>query len=188
MSTPRTFGIPALGLVLGLMLCALPVSAASDAVPAHISRELGDARLSGQGSFRWFGLKIYDARLWVERTGFEPAHPVSAKLVLDLGYARDLYGSRIAQSSIDEIRKLGFGTDLQQHMWLVKMTALFPNVQEGTHISGVYLPGAGARFYLDGNLLGEIDDPEFARAFFAIWLDKRTSATKLRSQLLATNP
>jgi hypothetical protein len=188
MSTLRTVGFPVLGILLGLMASVLPVRAANEVIPAHIGIELGEARLSGQGSFRWFGLKIYDAALWVEKNGFQPDAPTSTKLVLDLSYARDLYGKRIAQSSIDEIRKLGFGTDLQQQMWLVKMTALFPDVQEGTHISGVYLPDAGARFYLDGNLLGEIDDPEFARAFFAIWLDKRTSATKLRSQLLATNP
>lgn len=188
MSTPRIFSFPALSLVLGLVLCILPVSAACDAVPPHIGRELGDARLSGQGSFRWFGLKIYDARLWVERTGFQPGQPVSAKLVLDLGYARDLYGKRIAQSSIDEISQLGFGNAQQHQIWLAKMTALFPDVHEGTHISGVYLPGQGARFYLDGKLLGEIDDAEFARAFFSIWLDERTSAAKLREQLLASMP
>jgi hypothetical protein len=172
--------------MLGLMLCALPVRAANDAVPPHISMELTDARLSGQGSFRRFGLKIYDAKLWVEKAGFQPDHPVTTKLVLDLGYARDLYGKRIAQSSIDEISQLG--NALQHQMWLEKMTALFPDVHEGTHISGVYLPGKGARFYLDGKLLGEIDDAEFARAFFSIWLDERTSAAKLREQLLASNP
>jgi hypothetical protein len=124
----------------------------------------------------------------VEKAGFQPEQPVSAKLVLDLGYARDLYGKRIAQSSIDEIRQLGIGTALQHQMWLDKMTALFPDVHEGTHISGVHLPGQGARFYLDGKLLGEIEDPEFARAFFSIWLDERTSAAKLREQLLASIP
>jgi hypothetical protein len=188
MNTPRTVSLLLLGHMLGLMLCALPVRAASDDAPPHITKELADARLSGQGSFRWFGLKIYDARLWVEKAGFQPEQPVSAKLVLDLGYARDLYGKRIAQSSIDEIRQLGIGTALQHQMWLDKMTALFPDVHEGTHISGVHLPGQGARFYLDGKLLGEIDDPEFARAFFSIWLDERTSAAKLREQLLASIP
>jgi len=188
MSKSRTVSLLLLGHMLGLLVCVLPAHAASDAVPPHVSMELGDARLSGQGSFRWFGLKIYDARLWVEKSGFQPGHPVTAKLVLDLGYARDLYGKRIAQSSIDEISQLGFGNALQHHMWLEKMTALFPDVHEGTHISGVHLPGRGARFYLDGKLLGEIDDPEFARAFFSIWLDERTSASKLREQLLASIP
>jgi hypothetical protein len=33
-------------------------------------------------------------------------------------------------------------------------------------------------------LIDEIEDPEFARAFFAIWLDERTSAGRLRIRLL----
>jgi hypothetical protein len=65
------------------------------------------------------------------------------------------------------------------------MKAIFPDVKEGEHITGVYLPNQGARFYLNGNLLGEVRDPDFAHAFFAIWLDPRTSDKKLRSALLA---
>ncbi len=188
MNTPRTISCRKLAVLFWLMLCVLPVYAASDAVPSYIQNELTDARLSGQGSFRWFGLKIYDAALWVEGNEHNADALTSAKFVLDLGYARDLYGERIAQSSISGISQLGFGTAGQRAVWLAKMKSLFPDVHAGTHISGVYLPSQGVRFYLDSKLLGEIDDPEFARAFFAIWLDPRTSAAKLRSQLLATKP
>ena len=188
MSTPRADSCLKLATLFWLMLCALPVLAANDVVPSHIQNELTGARLSGQGSFRWFGLKVYDAALWVEESGYKADAPTSAKFVLDLGYARDLYGERIAQSSIREISQLGFGTAGQRIVWLGKMKSLFPDVHAGTHISGVYLPAQGVRFYLDGKPLGEIDDPEFARAFFAIWLDPRTSAPELRSQLLAARP
>jgi hypothetical protein len=149
---------------------------------------LSNAYLLGQGDFRWFGLKIYDATLWVEKNNFKSNEPISSKFILDLCYARDLYGDRIAKSSIEEIQHLGFGTTDQQAVWLKKMKAIFPDVRKGTHISGIYLPDKGARFYLDGKLLDEIDDTEFARAFFAIWLDVRTSASGLRSQLLKTSP
>ena len=64
------------------------------------------------------------------------------------------------------------------------MTALFPDVKEGTHITGIYLPNESVRFYLDGQWLGEIRDADFARAFFAIWLDPKTSAPDLRKKLL----
>jgi len=188
MNSTRTVSLPTIGFLLWLMLSVLPVYADTDAIPAYIQNELPDARLSGQGTFRWFGLKIYDAALWVPKTGYQPDAPTSAKFILDLGYARNLYGERIAQSSIEEIRQLGFGTASQQALWLEKMKTVFPDVHAGNYIGGVYLPAQGARFYLDGKLLGEIDDPEFARAFFAIWLDTRTSAAKLRSQLLATKP
>lgn len=168
---------------LCLTLCLLSAHAAN--TPPHIQQELPDARLSGEGSFRWFGLKIYDASLWLGSTGYQPA---SAKFILNLNYAREFYGARIAQASIAEIRQLGLGTAMQQEAWLKQMKALFPDVSEGSQISGVNLPNQGARFYLDGKLLGEIADVEFAQAFFAIWLDPRTSASSLRKQLLAIQP
>lgn len=170
--------------VLMLLLCAVPAHAAS--IPAAVKNEISNARLAGQGSFRWFGLKIYDAQLWVGDRGYRPDHPESAKFALSLNYARGLYGNQIARNSLDEIRKLGFGTAAQQVIWLKEMEALFPDVHEGTSISGIYLPGQGVRFYLDGKPLGEIADAEFALAFFAIWLDQRTSAPSLRKQLLSS--
>lgn len=177
MNLPRLFAVVC--LLLGI------ASAQAANIPAHIQQELPDARLSGQGTFRWYGLKIYDATLWVGESGYQNN---SAKFILNLNYARELYGEKIAKASIDEIRELGIGSGEQQQAWLGKMKALFPDVREGSQISGVYLPGQAARFYLDGKLLGEINDAEFAQAFFAIWLDPRTSASGLRKQLLANQP
>jgi len=111
--------------------------------------------------------------------------PQAAGFALDLRYARALSGSKIAESSIDEIRKLGLGTAAQQQAWLEQMSRLFPDVKEGSRITGVFLPGTGARFYLDGQVLGDIPDTTFALAFFAIWLDPKTSAPSLRTALLA---
>jgi len=39
-------------------------------------------------------------------------------------------------------------------------------------------------FYNQHRLLGAIDDPVFARAFFSIWLDPRTREPQLRARLL----
>ena len=167
-----------------VLLCAVPAQAVS--IPAPVENEISNARLAGQGSFRWFGFKIYDAQLWVGDRGYQADSPESAKFALSLTYARDLYGKHIARTSIDEISKLGYGTGAQQAAWLSRMEALFPDVHEGTRISGIYLPEHGARFYLNGDLLGEIADTEFASAFFAIWLDPRSSAASLRTNLLTS--
>ncbi len=164
------------------------VSAQAGAAPAYIQHELAEARLAGQGSYRWFGLKLYDAYLWQEPTAVNPASSMDSKFILELVYARHLYGERIASASISEIRKLGFGSPTQHDAWLKLMQSVFPDVRKGTRLSGVYLPNKGLRFYLDGRLLHEIADAEFARAFFSIWLDERTSAARLRSQLLGLQP
>lgn len=167
-----------------LMLCSLlwvllPGAFAFAAAP-HIDAEVPAARLAGEGSFRWFGLKIYDAQLWVGDAGYRN----DAVFALDLNYARNLSGAKIAEASRDEISKLGIGTPAQRAAWLTGMMRLFPDVAEGDRLTGVFLPGLGARFYFNGKLRGEIPDAQFANAFFAIWLDAKTTAPALRKALL----
>jgi len=153
--------------------------------PTHIQNEIPNARLAGQGIFRWFGLEIYNAQLWVSDRGFRSDAPTLEKFALNLRYSRKLYGDKIAESSLDEIKKLGLGTQSQQQSWLASMRTLFPNVEEGTHITGIFIPNLGARFFLNGKLHGELLDAQFAQAFFAIWLSPNTSAPKLRNALLS---
>ena len=171
-----------------LYLAALaPVVAGAAVAPLHIEADMPGARLSGAGSFRYFGLHIYDAEFWVSPNGYRAAAPKAEKFALDLRYARSLVGKKIAVSSADEMKKLGLGTPEQRNDWQARMEKIFPDVQEGTRITGIYLPGQGARFYRDGKPLGDILDPEFGHAFFAIWLDPKTTGGKLRDALLA-NP
>ena len=153
--------------------------------PAHIAQEIADARLIGEGQFRWFGFKVYDAQLWAGNTGFHPTAPNTEKFALDFRYALSLQGKKIAESGIREIDKLGFGTPQQRIQWLRDMEGCFPDVEAGTHLTGVFEPGIGASFYRDGKKTCDIVDAEFGIAFFAIWLDPRTTASRLREELLA---
>ena len=172
-------------MLFGWMLVAMPMMPTWAATPSHIQSEIAGARLAGHGTFRYFGMKIYDAQLWVGPKGYDAAASTAAPLAIDLHYSRALVGKKIAEASRDEIVKLHLGTDAQRAAWLTKMLAIFPDVQEGTHITGVYLPNVGAKFYLNGKALGDIADPDFGHAFFAIWLDPKTTGGKLRDALLA---
>ncbi|GAC1409118.1 MAG: chalcone isomerase family protein [Burkholderiaceae bacterium] len=170
----------------GLLYCSLLAPHASAVgVPPQINAELPQARLAGAGNFRYYGLHIYDAQFWVGARGYRPAAMCAEKFALDLRYARFLVGRKIAESSAKEMEKLGLGSEQQRRSWQMRMEQLFPDVQEGTHITGVYVPNHGARFYVNGKLLGDIADPEFGCAFFAIWLDPKTTARSLRDALLA---
>lgn len=166
-----------------LAFCSGAIAAPSD-LPEAVHISIPNARLAGEGDFRWLGLKIYRAQLWVGEQGYRDNAPHAARFALDLRYARALHGTRIAQSSIDEMQKLGVGSPAQHQAWLADMERLFPDVKQGSRITGVYLPDTGAGFYLDGKPLGAVRDPEFGRAFFAIWLDPKTSAPALRKDLL----
>ncbi len=165
------------------LLCVFTLPPAL-AVGSPVGDLLPQASPLGSGSFRWFGLKLYDARLWAERRSFNGNEWMRTPLALELTYARTLYGARIAEASIDEMKKLGLGSAAQQRAWLDAMKQVFPNVEEGTQLIGLYQPGQATRFYRDGVAVGEVADPEFGPAFFAIWLHPRTSAPKLRAALL----
>lgn len=179
--------------VSALMLAALLAAAACMQVsiastlpetPDHVRRHIDDARPSGSGRLTWFGFHVYDARMFVPRN-FNPSNPAAQPFALEITYARSLEGRAIAERSRDEIARLGLGSDGQRQRWHADMVALFPDVRSGQQLVGIYRPGSSTRFYVDGGFLGEVADPEFGRAFFAIWLDPRTSAPQLRANLLS---
>lgn len=159
-------------------------AAAAPAAPDYIAQALPGARLAGQGEYRWMLLSIYSAQLWVGPAGYRPQAPDAAGFVLELRYARDLDGRRIAQASAEQIAHVGAGTEAQRQAWLEWMRRAFPDVRAGDTLAGLYAPGQGARFYLNGKVLAELPDPGFAQAFFAIWLSPRSSAAGLRTALL----
>ncbi len=132
---------------------------------------------------RVWGFEVYDARLWTLAT-FRHSQYIQHPFALELQYLRRLEGAAIASRSIDEMRRVGSFTEAQAQSWQAAMRALFPNVGPGERITGVNLPGVGAEFWVNGQRVGAVNDITFARLFFGIWLDERTSEPKMRSQLL----
>lgn len=167
-----------------LLVALLPLTASAQPTPAYVKQGLPEATLIGQGLFRWFGLSIYKARLWGDKTRTTGNGWSSSSFALELEYTRTLYGEKIALASIDEIKKLGLGTAAQHEQWLIDMKKIFPDVDEGHQLTGVFVPGQAARFFFNGKPIGDIADPEFGPAFFGIWLHPKTSAPKLRQALL----
>jgi hypothetical protein len=83
------------------------------------------------------------------------------------------------------MRRQAAMTPAQEAAWEGQMRALFPDVKPGDRITGVNLPATGAVFWSNGRLLGEVQDTQFAKLFFGIWLSPQTSEPQLRRALLA---
>ena len=149
-------------------------------LPEPVTALAPEARPQGGGELKFFGLAIYDGFYWSAARNFSVAQPFA----LDLHYHRTLKGTGIAERSIDEIRKLGVGSPDEHTRWLGAMQRLFPDVRKGDRLTGVNVPGRGAKFFHNGAAIGEIADPGFARAFFGIWLDPKTSQPDFRKLLL----
>lgn len=169
-------------LVLGSAAIA-PWPASALTPPPEVLAEMPGARLRGQGQLRFFGLHVYDIRLWAT-SALRDDNADRASAALEIEYARHLKGPLIAERSLAEMRRVGdVGAD-DGERWLAAMKQLFPDVQAGDRITGVHRPGDGARFHHNGRLIGELRDAAFARLFFGIWLSVRTSEPQLRAALL----
>jgi hypothetical protein len=146
-------------------------------------RTLG-LQLVGRADLRFFGLKVYEAGLWAPAQADE-ATLLNGPFALELHYSLRFKGGDIARRSVEEIEGLGLMDRSQHDKRLRELTALFPTVESGDRLTGVYQPKAPSPFYLNGKPIGEIRDPEFAQMFFRIWLDAKTSEPRLRQALLA---
>ena len=168
-------------LILAALLL-MPVGVMAFSLPAQVAGDFPDFRRAGEGRLRWLGLHIYDASLWIKSARWD----AEQVFVLDLRYARNIKSRRLVDASLDEMRRLGFGNEKQLERWGEQMARVLPDVSKGEHLTGVNRPGVGAEFYYEGRVVGTIADPEFARAFFSIWLDARTREPGLRRSLIGS--
>jgi Chalcone isomerase-like len=155
------------------------------APPAEVAGAVASPRLRGRGTLRFFGLLVYEARLWAG-ADFEAKRYDGHAFALELQYARKLEGAAIAQRSIVEMRRTGNLNDSQAQAWQTAMTSAFPNVIAGDRLTGVHVPGEATRFFHNGVPTSMVADPMFGRAFFGIWLAASTSEPDLRRQLIGS--
>ncbi|MBC3372615.1 chalcone isomerase family protein [Pseudomonas sp. SWRI92] len=166
--------------LIGALILALVLYASQAVADWRVA--LPGAHLVGEADFRWFGLDIYQARLW----STEPTPSLDSPFALELNYHRKISRQALVQTSLEEMQRVAdTPVDAARlDAWAAEMRRAFVDVKPGTQITGVYLPGQGCRFYVDGRLSHEVTDPLFARQFFAIWLDPRTREPALRKRLL----
>jgi len=159
-------------------------SSATEAALARVRRVVPQATLLGEGRLRYFGFHVYDARLW-GAPDFDPERYASQPFALELTYARTFSGQDIAARSLKEMQRGGPIDEAQGEHWLQQMTQAFPDVVSGDRLLGIHEPQAGARFLYNEGQERRIDDGEFARLFFGIWLAPWTSDGRLRDALLS---
>lgn len=147
---------------------------------AEGTRLLADAQQVGKGRLTYFLWDVYDATLTAPAGEWQSDQPFA----LTLHYLRALDGHDIADRSVEEMRKLGFDDEVKLAAWHSQMLDIFPDVAEGSELTGLYSPEAPTVFFKDNQEIGSIHDPEFGIWFFNIWLSENTSEPELRAQLL----
>jgi len=177
MNVMRPIWLSLLLCLVGLLIGSWANSPAAGKSPVY--RYLETATLQGQGRLTFWGFDVYDARYYV-------ADPKGQNgFALEIQYIRSFKGNDLAKRTIDEMSRQGV-SEKQRTVWLQSLEKIFPDIASGDTLIGLHLPDKGTMFLHNGKLVGDISGDAFAKAFFGIWLDERTSAPKLRSALIAT--
>lgn len=186
----KDLGLPALALLpLSLEAQASESAARDEAWPLAQSLQWFQGqslsyRLRGQANMRWFGLLLYEARLWT-LDAFDSKHWADQRFALELVYARSFDGVKIAQASLELMQAQHGKVAERDRQWLAWMQQSFPNIQAKDRLLGLH-QGAkeGCRFVHNRQVRLDIPDAQFAKAFFGIWLDPRTTEPALRRSLI----
>lgn len=155
-----------------VLICSLQATAMPDNV-----------KLVGQGQFSYLFWDLYQAQLFTS-DGSWNGYQQSAPLVLKLTYQRDISKADFIEATVDQWQHLYGKVSAQHQDWAKLLDKLWTDVKEGDQLSCVLLPDGKVQFYFNDVLLGDVTDPAFGPAFLDIWLSDKTSAPKLRRQLL----
>ena len=159
---------------------AAGVAGAAPPLPEAVIREYPSLKELGEGRLRFIGIHVYDVSLWIPGAAFSVKEPYA----IELRYAINIKSHSLSERSIKEMRGQGLKDEARFAVWEKEMNRVFPDLKPGDRLVGVHVPGKEARFYSQDKFLGSVADAEFAQAFFAIWLDEKTSQPGLRAKLL----
>lgn len=170
-------------LLLALLLLVTLFHGPARAELRVASLHVPAAELVGKARLKYLVWNVFDARLYAPSGRWSADAPYA----LTLSYLRKISGTQIAELSVSEMRKQGFNNQAVLNRWQRQMDGIFPNVSPGTSITGVRDDKGHAIFYQNGKKIGQINDREFSRRFFNIWLGQAASDPGFRRRLLGTN-
>lgn len=159
-----------LAAMLGLLATSASVSAA---VPND------DLQKVGAGEMKWGFFDLYSATFYAQSGSAPQEYPVA----LTLQYKRKIDSKNLVEATEKEWRRMEVQAP-KTESWLQQLAKLWPDVVSGDELT-CYVDGRGyATFLLNGNRIGAIEDPDFAKYFLAIWLSSDARNQELRKQLL----
>lgn len=159
-------------LIIATFFCSLTAQAIPDNV-----------KLVGQGQFSYLFWDLYQARLYTADGNWN-SYQQSSPVVLKLTYQRDISKADFIEATVDQWEHLQGKVSEQHKDWATQLDNLWTDVKKGDQLSCVLMPDSSVQFYFNDKLLGDVTDPAFGPAFLDIWLSDKTSAPKLRRQLL----
>jgi len=171
--------VVALILITPIALAAQPLTAKP--LPAPVQSQAPGIRPLGRGRQTVWGIRVYDATLWVVGDRFTPVQPHA----LDVESGRSVSADTMVNNAMDEMRRLKLGDASQLASWRLEMRRLIPNLNSGDQVV-VFCPSEEKTLtYYNGRIQGEVDDATLCSAIMNIWLHPASQNQALRKSLLA---
>lgn len=167
----------AIALVFSLLFAS---SALAKPAPVCALPYVDKPALVGKGRLSYAVWDVYDAWLHAPDGKLKDGRPFA----LTLSYLRKIDGRKIADTSAEEMRRMGMKDEVRLALWHQKMRRIFPDVDKGISLTGVRLASGETVFCKNGEKIGKISDRDFGRYFFNIWLGEETKAPDLRRKLI----
>jgi hypothetical protein len=146
-----------------------------------IEEHIPNAQLVATARLTVFLFDVYDASFYTEFGKPE----VSPPFALKLSYLRKLKGEKIADRSAEEMRHQQRVDEVTLADWHSQMRRIFPDVEKGDDITGIYKENAECNFYKNSTFIGQVNDKQFCDVFFDIWFGEKTTEPDLRKKLLS---
>lgn len=137
---------------------------------------MSEAKVQGQGRMTYWGFDLYDAKL------LQLSNPLGYALRID--YLKNFKSDDLREQTIKEMTRLEVPEESRKK-WSKDLKDIFPDIATGNSLTAIYQPKVGTIFLHNEKYIGLMSGDDFSKAFFSIWLDSRTSAPQLRSQLLS---
>lgn len=149
------------------------------ALPAH-ANPAASLQPVGQATLKVFFFTIYESTLYTPTGNYRGIEP---DLALEIHYRRNISAQRL----VDQTREEWLQQDLYHNdteVWLGILGTMWPDVQRGDVLLLHVDEQLASTFYLNGQSLGRVSDPQFTQQFLAIWLDENSSRPELRDELI----
>ena len=175
-------------LALAVVALILITTSASSAqtitpkpLPEPVQSKAPGIRPLGRGRQTVWGVRVYDATLWVVGDRFTPAQPHA----IDVEAGRSVSADTLIDHAMSEMRRLNLGDQSQLASWRLEIVRLIPNLKSGDQVV-VFCPSeAKTVAYYNGRVLGEVDDATLCPAIMNVWLHPASHNQVLRKSLLA---
>lgn len=181
----------ALGVVLAVLMLTsgttgltLPRNAFAYDPLEFVPDQVAAARLYGSAVMRRYGRPEYGIKLFVDLGTFSADDLSRESFALDLAYKNARSADVVADGFAGQMADQGIATGAQIRVWHKQLAQILPALHVGDHLTAVFYPREGTRFFRNGQALGLVPGNDFCRAFFGIWLDTTTTMPDIRARLL----